>query len=156
PGNRDAIDASIAAHSIVFDLTARRAYVAAAPHTLGPYLAIDLESVLARVEGPPGITVGVAADPWLSDGTWERYMRARAAMREARRIFREGAPGGLEKARENAEEAHRLSPAFVDATAVLGELEARAGHRDRALALLNDALAHEPSPAPLRAAVEEL
>jgi isopenicillin-N N-acyltransferase-like protein len=155
PGNRNAIDALIAAHSIVFDLTARRAWVAAAPHTLGPYLAVDLGAVLSRPDGPPSAIESIPADPWLSDGTWERYRAAREALLAARRATHERS-GTLETARAKAEEAHRLSPAFVDATAILGECEARAGHHERALALLDEALAHDPAPAPLRHAVRSL
>jgi hypothetical protein len=156
PGNRNAIDALIAAHSVVFDLTARRAWVAGAPHTLGTYFAVDLEAVLSRPDGPPPLPDAIPADPWLSDGTWQRYREARKALREARRAVRETSEGSLEPARAKAEEAHRLSPAFVDAAAFRGELEARTGHLDRARQLLEDALAHDPAPAPLRDAVKRL
>jgi hypothetical protein len=159
PGNRNAIDGLIAAHSVVFDLTARRAWVAAAPHTLGAYSAVDLDAVLSGRDGPPPRTDSdrVPADPWLSDGTWDRYCAARKLVLEARRLAKDkGKAGGLEPARAKAEEAHRLSPTFVDATALLGELEARAENRGRARNLLDEALAHDPSPPPLRDAVQKL
>ena len=87
PGNRNAIDASIAAHSIVLDLTHRRAWVAAAPHTLGPYVPVDLEAVLASADGPPSPAAEpIPADAWLTDGGYGRYLRAREALASVRRL----------------------------------------------------------------------
>jgi isopenicillin-N N-acyltransferase like protein len=47
PGNRNAIDALIATHSVIADATDRIFWVSSAPHTQGPYRAIDL---LAELE----------------------------------------------------------------------------------------------------------
>jgi hypothetical protein len=155
PGNRNAIDASIASHSIVFDLTHRRAWVAAAPHTLGPYLPVDLEAVLASAGGPPLTTAAsVPADAWLTDGGYGRYLRAREALASARRLQHDREAGWLEAAARDARRAHDLAPEFAEAAAKLGELEARRGDRARARELLDEALARDPGPAPLRAAVE--
>ena len=154
PGNRNAIDASIAAHSVVLDLTHRRAWVAASPHTLGPYFPVDLEAVLASPGGPPPRIAPFPADAWLSPKGYGRYLEAREALGLVRRFERERAHGWLDAALREAERAHERAPDFVEATAKLGELEARHGNRARAVALLDDALARDPGPAPLRAAVE--
>lgn len=155
PGNRNAIDGMIAAHSVVLDLTHRTAWVSAAPHTLGPYVPVSLDAVLANLSGPPSRAAEpVPADPWLLDGGWERYVKARASLEKARRLERARRPGWLDAAYREAERAHDLSPEFVEATAKLGELEARRGDRARALRLLDDALAHDPGPAPVRAAAQ--
>jgi hypothetical protein len=155
PGNRNAIDASIASHSVVFDLTHRRAWVAAAPHTLGPYAPVDLEAVLASAAGPPLRTADpVPADAWFTDGGYGRYVRAREALALARRLEHDRKKGWLEAAAGDARRAHELAPEFAEAAAKLGELEARRGNRARARQLLDEALARDPSPAPLRAAVE--
>ncbi len=153
PGNRNAIDASIAAHSIVFDLTHRRAWVAASPHTLGPYVPIDLEAILGSPGGPPPMGIPFPADAWLAEG-YSRYREAREALGLVRRHERDRANDWLESALREAERAHERAPDFAEATAKLGELEARRGNRARARALLEEALAHDPGPAPLRAAVE--
>ncbi|MFI5119936.1 MAG: C45 family autoproteolytic acyltransferase/hydrolase [Thermoanaerobaculia bacterium] len=155
PGNRNAIDASIASHSIVLDLTRRRAWVAAAPNTLGPYLPVDLEAVLASAAGPPPWPAEpIPADAWFTDGGYGRYVRAREALASTRRVERARKNGWLEAAAHDAERAHELAPEFAEATAKLGELEARRGNRARARQLLDEALAHDPGPAPLGAAVE--
>jgi isopenicillin-N N-acyltransferase like protein len=155
PGNRNAIDASIASHSIVFDLTHRRAWVAAAPNTLGPYLAVDLEAVLASAAGPPPRPAEpIPADAWFTDGGYGRYVRAREALASARRVEHARKNGWLEAAARDAQRAHELAPEFAEATAKLGELEARRGNRARARQLLDEALARDPGPASLRAAAE--
>jgi hypothetical protein len=155
PGNRNAIDASIASHSVVFDLTHRRAWVAAAPHTLGPYVPVDLEAVLASASGPPPTTAeSIPADAWLVNGGYGRYLRARQALMSARRLEQDRKNGWLEAAVLDAQRAFELSPEFAEAAAKLGELEARRGNRARAQQLLDEALGRDPGPAPLRAAVE--
>jgi hypothetical protein len=154
PGNRNAIDASIAAHSVVLDLTHRRAWVAASPHTLGPFLPVDLEAVLASPGGPPPRIAPFPADAWLSEKGYGRYLEAREALGRVRGFERERAHGWLDAALREAERAHERAPDFAEATAKLGELEARRGNRARAVALLDGALARDPGPAPLRAAVE--
>ena len=99
PGNRNAIDASIAAHSVVLDLTRRRAWVAAFPHTLGPYVPVDLEAVLAAPGGPPAPAAeALPADAWLVTGGFDRYLRARAALADARRLEKERGEGWLDAA----------------------------------------------------------
>ena len=155
PGNRNAIDASIAAHSVVLDLTHRRAWVAAAPHTLGPYVPVDLDAVLASAAGPPPRSAGpIPADAWLTNGGYDRYLRAREALVAVRRLEHDRKRGWLETAARDAGRAYDLAPAFAEAAAKLGELEARRGNRARALELLDEALARDPGPAPLRAAAE--
>ncbi len=154
PGNRNAIDASIAAHSVVLDLARRRAWVAASPHTLGAYLPVDLEDVLASAGGPPAPAAGpLPADPWLLSGGYGRYLDARAALADVRSIERRGGAGWVEAAAAAASRAHDLSPEFAEATAKLGEMELRRGNREGARRLLDEALAHDPGPAPLHAAV---
>ncbi len=154
PGNRNAIDASIAAHSVVLDLGRRRAWVAVAPHTLGAYVPVDLEDVLASAGGPrPPAADALPADPWLLSGGYARYRDARTALAEVRAIERHAVPGWVEAAAAAASRAHDLSPDFAEATAKLGELELRRGDRESARRRLDDALAHDPGPAPLRAAV---
>ncbi|MDL2717554.1 MAG: C45 family autoproteolytic acyltransferase/hydrolase [Acidobacteriota bacterium] len=154
PGNRNAIDASIAAHSVVLDLTHRRAWVAASPHTLGSYLPVDLEAVLASPGGPPARGTPFPADAWLSAEGYGRYLEARAALGRVRRAERERNSDWLDAAFREAERAHERAPDFAEATAKLGEMEARRGNRARARALLDDALAYDPGPVPLRAAIE--
>ena len=93
-------------------------------------------------------------DPWLLSGVYARYREARAALAEVRTLERKAAPGWLDAAALAAGRSHALSPDFAEATAKLAEVELRRGNRVRALQLLDEALAHDPGPAPVRAAVE--
>ncbi len=154
PGNRNAIDGLITAHSVVFDLTRRRAYVAAYPHALGAYIPIDLDAVLANREAPSE-SRAVPEDPFLVSGGFARYREARAALARLRRLERERGPNWQEHALEEAERAAFLSPEFVEAKVRLGEQLARLGRPEPALALLDEALAHDPAPEPFRKAVRE-
>ena len=65
-GDRRALDALIATHSVVADATARVLWVAEAPHTLGRYVRFDLRSLLAAdYAGParPPTPQTLPADP---------------------------------------------------------------------------------------------
>lgn len=157
PGNRNAIDALIAAHSVVFDLTARRAWVATAPHALGAYVPIDLDAVAGI--GDPARLSTVAAlpeDPLLLSGDYDRYLAARRALSRLRVLEAEKPAGWQAAAVREMEAAHAVAPAFVEVTARLGELLARAGARERALGLLDEALAHEPAPEPFARGIARL
>jgi hypothetical protein len=157
PGNRNAIDALIAAHSVVFDLGAKRAWVSAAPHTRGAYVPIDLEGVLAARRGAELKTAAsIPADPFLASGAYDRYRQARRAIVEARRLTRDDEDENAAAALRLLEDAHRLSPEFAAATALLAEGLARSGERARALALADEALARRPGPDPFLMALERL
>lgn len=87
PGHRGTIDALIATHSVVFDLTARRLWVSAAPHTLGPFVQYDLDEVLRRGWRDRG---ALPPDAMLADGRWDRTQRARALLSRAGQLADDG------------------------------------------------------------------
>ena len=156
PGNRNAIDASIAAHSVVFDLTHRRAWVAAAPNTLGPYLPVDLEAVLASAAGPPPPAAEpIPADAWLTDGGYGRYLRARGGAR-LRAPARARPRGRLARGGARAKPSARTSWPRSSRRRRRSSASSKRGAetaRGRAQ-LLDEALARDPGPAPVRAAAE--
>ncbi|MBI2895499.1 MAG: hypothetical protein HYY06_18225 [Deltaproteobacteria bacterium] len=70
-GDRRALDALIATHSVVADATARVLWVAEAPHTLGRFVRFDLRELLA--DGYPGparapVVLALPADPLVATG----------------------------------------------------------------------------------------
>jgi hypothetical protein len=77
-GHRSAIDALIATHSVVMDLTARELWVSEGPHAAGRYVRFDLGSLLDRADAPPGLEplVTIAADDVLRDGRYQRWVDA--------------------------------------------------------------------------------
>jgi hypothetical protein len=147
PGNRNAIDALIACHSAVFDLTARRAYVAAAPHTLGRYVCFDLDLLASAGPGDPRYAAleaaAIAADPYLETGGYARYLHARRVNRRARREIR---AGNFAAAVDDASRALEAAPEFAEALACRGEANLRAGSFAAARSDFDAALRLDPGP----------
>lgn len=72
PGNRNAIDALIATHATVADVTARVMWVSTAPHTQGAWRKIDLLDELDRAGIDTATwraTLPAAARPWEAEPT---------------------------------------------------------------------------------------
>ncbi|MDB4942450.1 MAG: hypothetical protein JWP97_1984 [Labilithrix sp.] len=76
-GDRRSIDALIATHGVVFDLTARAAWVSEGPHLSGKFVKIDLSSIVSMKGGrvPPDALETVADDDVLADP--QRYGEGR-------------------------------------------------------------------------------
>ena len=75
-GDRRSLDAFIATHGVVFDLTARTAWVSEGPHLSGRFVKIDLGAIVSTTEGTvPRVELEtVAGDEVLKDG---RYAEGR-------------------------------------------------------------------------------
>ena len=153
PGNRNAIDALIACHSVVFDLTARRAWVAAAPHTLGKFVCFDLALLSEADPDDPRFAAlaneAIPADPYLADG-WRGYLEARRLNLKARRALAARNP---KSARRDADAALRSAPDFVEALACRGEARLRLRDFDGARADFDAATALSPGPPDFAAAI---
>lgn len=82
-GHRSSIDALIATHSVVMDLTDRALWVSEGPHTLGRYVRFDLRRLLdpSYVPGEPEPLQPLAEDEILSDGRYEAW-RAQGSPRQ--------------------------------------------------------------------------
>ena len=90
-GNRNALDALVATHSVIADLTTRELWVSEAPHALGRYVYVDLDARLARGEAAAGETVkDLPPDPALGDGTYARLRLGARLRREAAAASRAG------------------------------------------------------------------
>ncbi|HEX4338676.1 MAG TPA: C45 family peptidase [Polyangiaceae bacterium] len=76
-GDRRAIDALIATHSVVMETATRRLWVSEAPHSLGRFVAFDLTTLLAPGAEPtdaPEAHPVVAADPLLTSGDYAKLV----------------------------------------------------------------------------------
>jgi hypothetical protein len=157
PGNRNAIDALIACHSAVFDLTARRAYVAAAPHTLGRYVCFDLDLLASAGPGDPRYAAldaaGIPADPYLETGGYARYLLGRRANRRARREIR---AGNFAAAVDDASRALDAAPDFAEALVCRGEANLRSGSFAAARSDFDAALRLDPGPPGFGAEIRRL
>jgi len=80
PGDRRAIDAFIATHGVVFDLTTKRMWVSEGPHQSGAFARVDL-----AFDPPAGAVEEIAPDPALTDGRYaEGRVRAGGPMMKER------------------------------------------------------------------------
>ena len=72
-GDRRSLDAFIATHGVVFDLTAKAAWVSEGPHLSGRFVKIDLATIVSTKEGNvPTLELDtIAADEVLSDGRYD-------------------------------------------------------------------------------------
>jgi tetratricopeptide (TPR) repeat protein len=145
-GNRNAIDALIATHSVVVDATDMVLYVSASPNTLGRYYAFDLRRELrGEAGGDPGAGAAGPADlpedTLLGTPAHADLLRARELMEHAL---------VLEKRKERrwaieaAVQATHLAPGLPDAHKLVGDLWRRAGNPARARPHYDRFLALEP------------
>ena len=84
-GHPAAINSLAATHSVVIDATAGLIWVSASPHQEAAFVPFGLETF----EDPPG-AAPIPPDPLLSDGSYERCVRARALTRQANRAMDAG------------------------------------------------------------------
>jgi tetratricopeptide (TPR) repeat protein len=129
-GNRNAIDALIATHGVVADLTEMVLWVSQGPHLTGPFVAVDLKPIfampLAAVQQPEPI----AADVLDRSPELGRRELAVALMELARELGRSKA--SLARALDYAHRATQAQPDSHEAHKLMGDLLWAAGRRDDA------------------------
>lgn len=143
-GHRASIDAMIATHSIVCDVSAGILWVSRGPHTLGEYVAWSLDA-FETAAAPP-----IAADPLLADGTYVRLAEARGLVRRDRLL--RGRGEATTESREGLKRALELAPddpVTLAAEAAVREIE---GDREGAWSAWSRALETPPAH---RAEVED-
>ncbi|MFT5434164.1 MAG: hypothetical protein ACI9OJ_004877 [Myxococcota bacterium] len=79
-GHRGTIDALIASHAVIFDLTGRRFWVSSSPHTLGEFVEYDFDEAM---QGQTRDLGALPADPMLTDGRWANFQAAETLMAES-------------------------------------------------------------------------
>ncbi len=171
PGNRNAIDAFIATHSVVADATDRVLWVATAPHTQGAVRAIDLLGELQtagvdiatwRATLPAGARaweatpsdeeaapVPAPADLPPGDlarrGELERVTRYLDLLDDAQAFLDNDAP---QYALSTARQAEAMFPLSAEAKRIQGAAQADAGSRQAAKATYAEYLARYPAFGP--------
>jgi isopenicillin-N N-acyltransferase like protein len=148
-GNRNAIDALIATHSVVVDATEMTLYVSATPNTLGRYYAFDLRRELGLEKGAEPAVDGAAVagpadlpeDALLGTAAHADLLRARELMEHARALEQRKQ---RRWAIEEATQATHLAPGLPDAHKLVGDMWRRAGDPQRARLHYERFLALEP------------
>ncbi|MCS6912028.1 MAG: C45 family peptidase [Myxococcota bacterium] len=116
-GNRNAIDALIATHSVVADATALILWVGAGPHASGRYIAFDLRRELRGEDRPH--PMDLPEDPLLGSEEYRAWELAMQSLRAAEALRR---AGELDRAIEEAARAEGLQPKMPEAHLLLGDL----------------------------------
>jgi isopenicillin-N N-acyltransferase-like protein len=116
-GNRNALDAIIATHSVVVDATALQLWVSQGPHCLGRYVGYDLRKELLGEDHPT--PPDLPADPVMDSDEYRAYVEATAQLGFARSLAEEG---HTVAALEAAERAAELSEMMPEPHKLLGDL----------------------------------
>ena len=129
-GNRNALDALIATHSVVVDATARVLWVGIGPHALGRYVAFDLRRELGEQPAtspaapPQDLARDLPEDPVLHSEDYRAFLQMKRALRGAETLR---GRGQLDPAIEAALWAVALQPRSIDARLLLADLLAERG-----------------------------
>ncbi len=116
-GNRNALDAIIATHSVVVDATAMMLWVGEGPHALGRYRAFDIAAELqGGTRSPP---VDLPADPIADSDELRNHRLAMAELKLAERLLKQK---DLSHALEEAERAVALDERSPEAHKLLGDI----------------------------------
>ncbi len=125
-GNRNAIDALIATHSVVVDATALQIWVGVGPHCLGKYVGFDLRQELLGEDRPrPPM---IPEDPIAASDELRQHREAVSELAWAERLRHEG--HGV-RALEEAQRAESLDEKMPEPHRLVGDLLRQSDH-DRA------------------------
>jgi hypothetical protein len=147
-GHRSTLNAFIATHAVVMDLTAGIFWAASPPNQLGKCVAFDVNDFNHEL---PELTV--PADDVLVSGEYDRARQARDFLKAGRRALKDNdAPSGLDFAKK----AEALNPGFYENAMLEGRALLALGRRDEAAQAFGRALAGQPAFAEERRELEEL
>jgi isopenicillin-N N-acyltransferase-like protein len=125
-GNRNALDAIIATHSVVVDATALTIWVSAGPHLTGRYVGFDLHRELLGDNRPE--PVDLPADPVGDSDEYRAYQLAQLELHAAERLQKSNPERALEQARR----AEGLEEKLPEPHRLIGDLLRARGDRDGA------------------------
>ncbi len=146
-GHRASLNAYIATHAVVMDLTSGIFWAAAPPHGLGKFVAFDVNDFSREL---PELTI--PADAVLASGEFEQARQARKYLHEARQALkREDATAALDLAKK----AEALNPGFYENLILEGRALRALGKKPEAAKAFEAALAAQPAFLSERKQVEE-
>jgi isopenicillin-N N-acyltransferase-like protein len=126
-GNRNALDALIATHSVVVDATNLVLWISQGPHLLGKFIAFDLRRELLGEERPQSLDMPV--DPLLLSDELRAYEEALSSLRSADHLSGK-AP---DRAIEELEKAEALVEKMPEPHRKLGDLLRTQGRTEEAI-----------------------
>ena len=136
-GHRSSLNAFIASHATVMDLTAGIFWAASPPNQLGKFVAFDVNDFSREL---PELTI--AADETLASGEFERTKQAQKLLADANRALKnKEAQAGLDFAKK----AEALNPGFYQNSFLAGRALLMLNRKTEAAAAFEKALAEQPA-----------
>jgi hypothetical protein len=143
PGNRNALNALIACHSVVVDATAGLIWVSEPPNLLGAYRCFDLKQALRQPElGARRPALDLSGDAFLSSGQYDRYLLFSEYLEMARALLKRDRET---EALDYAERALALWPNHPEANLLAGRIHQRRKDSERAEGYLRRYLQAHPA-----------
>ena len=136
-GHRAALNALIATHATVMDLTDGILWASSPPNQLGKFVAFDVQDFDHEL---PGRTV--PPDPALASGEFERAREAQKSLAAGQRALRDK---DAQAALKLAEKAEALNPGFYQNASLRGRALLSLGQRVEAARAFEAALAAHPA-----------
>jgi len=136
-GHRGSLDAFIATHAVVMDLTAGIFWAASPPNGLGKFVAFDVNNFTNEL---PELTID--ADPALADGEYVRVRQAQQCLTDGLVALKKADAAG---ALQLAEKAETLNPGFYQNSFLQGRALLALGRRDEAAQAFEKALSEQPA-----------
>lgn len=136
-GHRGSLNAFIATHATVMDLTAGIFWAASPPNQLGKFVAFDVNDFSHEL---PELTI--PADETIASGEYDRARQSQKLLAEGRRALKnKDAQAGL----DFATKAEALNPGFYQNAALQGRALLALGRRDEAATAFATALKEQPA-----------
>lgn len=145
--HRGTLNACIATHAVVMDLTDGIFWAATPPNQLGKFVAFDVNDFERTLPER-----GLPADTTLTSGQHEKIAKARARLKEGKAALERG---DAESALKAADEAEALNPGFYQNAALRGRALLALQRTSEAKAAFAAALAAQPAFLAERRELEE-
>jgi hypothetical protein len=136
-GHRATLNALIATHAVVMDLTEGIFWAASPPHQLGKFVAFDVNDFDREL---PALTM--PADPLLASGEFDKAKLAHKALQEARQALKRA---DAQTALTAAEKAEANNPGFYQNAELRGKALLLLGRDEEGIQALQAALAAQPA-----------
>jgi isopenicillin-N N-acyltransferase-like protein len=136
-GHRSTLNALIATHSTVMDLTDGIFWVASPPHQLGKFVAFDVNDFDRELPA-----LSVTDDPLLASGEFAKAKLAQQALTAGTRALKNN---DAQTALTDAEKAETANPGFYQNAVLRGRALAKLGRPAEAATAFETALARQPA-----------
>ena len=147
-GHRSSLNAFIATHATVMDLTAGIFWAAAPPNNLGKFVAFDVNDFSKEL---PDLTI--PADPVLASGEYDRTREAQKDLLAGQRALK---TRDAQTALDLAKKAETLNPGFYQNSSLEGRALLKLGRKTEAKAALQKALDERPAFLKEKQQIEDL